>query len=74
MATGDILMAAPDLDDRLLVGGRDAARVLSVSQRTLHTLAMRGDIPSIRIGARRLYSLEQLRGWIDSRLAAEGAQ
>lgn len=80
MARGDLMVQTPasaipaatamDPIDRLLVGGREAARLLGMSQRSIE----RHGLPSIRIGGRRLYSVDALRAWIAERLAAEGAQ
>ena len=50
--------------DALLIGARDAARRLSISERTLFTLTKAGTIPSVRIGGRVLYSVESLRRMI----------
>jgi hypothetical protein len=55
----------PAVDDRLLVPARDAARLISVSERTLYSLtAPRGPIVPVRVGTRVLYSPETLRAWI----------
>jgi excisionase family DNA binding protein len=52
-------------DDRLLLPIREAARILSVSERTLYAMtAPRGPIRPVRIGTRVLYSRETLRQWI----------
>ena len=39
-------------DDTLLLSGRDAARLLAVSERTLFTLTREGRVNAVRIGAR----------------------
>ena len=54
-------------DDRLLICSRDAARILSISERTLWTLVQRGEIAVVRIGTCKRYSLEALRAFIASR-------
>lgn len=65
------LISEAQRDDRLLVPARDAARMLSVSERTLYSMtAPRGPIAPVRIGRadsgnpRVLYSVERLREWI----------
>jgi excisionase family DNA binding protein len=48
----------------LLLDLRTAARALSISPRTLHALAVRGEIKSVRIGRRRLFALDDLREYV----------
>jgi hypothetical protein len=58
-------------DARLLIPIRDAARALSISQRTLWGLtAPRGPIPCVRLGGRVLYAPEALRRVIQDQEAA----
>lgn len=72
--------AAP-ADERLLIPGRDAARMLGgISERTLYAMtAPRGPIASVRIGRadsgnpRVLYSVETLRAWIAAQTASASA-
>ncbi len=55
----------PDATPKLLLSARDAAKALSISERTLWGLtAPRGPIPCVRLGGRVLYSPESLRRWI----------
>jgi excisionase family DNA binding protein len=49
----------------LLIPAREAARLLSVSERTVWTLTKDGAIPCLRIGRRVLYDPGDLRAWID---------
>ena len=58
-------------DDRLLVGSRDAARLLSISERTLWCLVNDGEIACIRIGTCKRYSLSALEAFIASRSQSE---
>ncbi len=51
----------------------DAARALSVSERTLFALTKRGDIPAVRIGRAVRYDLADLRAFIE-RNKAEGGR
>lgn len=53
---------SPGRPDRLLLTRRDAARMLSVSERTLWGM----DIPTIRIGKSGVrYARTDLEAWID---------
>ncbi len=51
---------------RLLLSARQAAKALAICEKTLwsHTQP-RGSIPSIKIGSRVLYAVDDLRRWID---------
>jgi len=51
----------------LLVDRREAARLLGVSPGTIDNLRTRGQLPSVKIGARRLYDVEDLRRFVDAR-------
>ena len=51
----------------LLLSVRDAAIALSISERTLFSLTKSGEIPRLKIGAKVLYSVDDLRQWIDGR-------
>jgi len=56
---------------KLLLGVRDAAKALSVCERTLFSLtAPRGPIPAVRLGTRVLYSVVSLQSWIDGQVDA----
>lgn len=48
----------------LLVSPREAARLLSICERTLYTLTLAGEIPVIRRGRLVRYALDDLRAWI----------
>jgi excisionase family DNA binding protein len=48
----------------LLVDAREAARLLSVSARTLWRLTKDGEVPSVRIGRRVLFAPDALRAWV----------
>jgi len=50
----------------ILVGERDAARMLGVSERHLSSLRREGDVPYRRLGHRVLYSPDELREWVES--------
>jgi len=49
---------------RLLIGAREAARLLGIGERLLAELTSDGSLPSRKIGARRLYSVAELDAWI----------
>jgi excisionase family DNA binding protein len=50
--------------ERLLLSPRDAAKALSICERTLFSLTKSGEIPVIRIGRAVRYSLDDLKEWI----------
>jgi excisionase family DNA binding protein len=53
---------------RLLLTTAEAARVLAVSERTLWSLAQRGEIPTVHPTARAVrFDVRDLQAWIDSR-------
>ena len=54
--------AEPRLIDRL-----QAARMLGVSPGTIDNLRKRGELPSLKIGSRRLYDIADLYAFISSR-------
>jgi hypothetical protein len=52
-------------DPKLLLSAREAARALSVCEKTLWSMTVpRGSIPCARIGSRVLYNPESLRRFI----------
>lgn len=51
-------------DERLLVDAPAAARLLSVSVRTLANLTARSQLPCVRIGRSLRYSVEDLRQFV----------
>jgi len=53
----------------LLVDRREAGRLLGVSPGTIDNLRLRGELASVKIAARRLYDVADLRRFIDSRKA-----
>jgi excisionase family DNA binding protein len=58
---------------KLLLSVREAAKALAVCERTLWGMTQRGEIPCVRIGARKLYSVEMLRQWINYQLTRQEA-
>jgi excisionase family DNA binding protein len=55
---------ASEPEDGLLLSTRDAAKRLAISERTLFTLTQSGQLPCVRVGIRKRYSVETLRNWI----------
>lgn len=56
----------------LLIGIRQAAALLGISERKLWEMANSGKMPCLRIGTRLLFSPNQLRQWVDNNM--EGGQ
>jgi excisionase family DNA binding protein len=57
--------------DRLALRPREAAKALSISERTLWSLTKEGRIPHIRIGRAIVYPVDSLRAWLAAK-AQEG--
>ena len=57
----------PDESLPLLLSPRDAAKALSVCEKTLWTITQKGDIPVIKIGRLVRYPVEGLRSWINNK-------
>lgn len=57
-----VVMATPLLLDR-----REAARLLGVSPGTIDNLRLRGELPSLKLGTRRLFVVADLEKLIESR-------
>ncbi len=55
----------------LLVDRREAARLLSVSPGTIDNLRNAGELPSVKLLARRLFDVADLRRFIESRKAVQ---
>lgn len=49
----------------LLISAQAAAKLLSISERTLRDRTKDGSIPALRLGGRVLYSYSALADWID---------
>ncbi len=49
----------------LLVDGRDAAKLLAISERTLFSLTKSGAIPAVYVGRCKRYDPNDLRRWIE---------
>jgi excisionase family DNA binding protein len=55
-----------------LVDEREAARFLGVSPRTIWTLAANGELPTVKIGRRKMYSVESLKEFVLARESRAG--
>ncbi len=62
-----------EITPRLLIDVRDAAKALSICERTLATLTKEGQIPHTRLRGRVLYAPHVLRGWIEGKTQGGGA-
>jgi excisionase family DNA binding protein len=56
-------------DDRLLLPVRDAARRLGLGRDLVGRLVRTGDLPSVKVGARRLVPTSALQQWIEFQLS-----
>jgi excisionase family DNA binding protein len=63
-----------ELMNKGLLTIKEAAAFLSVSERTLQELYMRGDIKSIKIGKRRLFPASVLQEYIDIQVEAQNPE
>ena len=66
--------ASPGDTQALLVDERTAAVMLGVAPRTVWSMAASGELPSVRIGRRKLYAIETLRRFIAERETAWTSQ
>jgi excisionase family DNA binding protein len=57
----------------LLVDRREAGRLLGVSPGTIDNLRTRGELPSVKIAARRLFDVADLRRYIEAQKVATAA-
>lgn len=62
--------AAPE---PMLVDRREAGRLLGVCGNTIDNLRRRGELPSVKIAARRLFDVADLRRFIEARKAVRVA-
>jgi excisionase family DNA binding protein len=56
----------------LLLNSREAAAVLSISQRKLWSMTKSGQIPCVKIGHSTRYPTEELKGWIAAQMQGGG--
>ena len=57
-----------EMDDnlKLLWTQAEVVKYLSLGKSTVQTLTASGQLPSIRIGTRRLYPVDEVRHWVSS--------
>jgi excisionase family DNA binding protein len=60
----------PPLGDRLLYSMEEAAQKLSLSRRFFYDLVLTKQIPSTKLGRRRLVSHRDLEAFVDSQVQA----
>ena len=53
-----------------LIRVREAGSVLQMCDAQVYTLAKAGQIPSYKIGRRRLFRLDELNNWIETKRAS----
>lgn len=51
----------------ITIGVREAAQALCLSPRTVERMAQTAELPSFKVGRRRLFSVEALRAWAADR-------
>jgi excisionase family DNA binding protein len=59
---------APECKDRLLITCRQAAQLLSVSERHLFAMTQSGQLPCVRLGKCVRYEIDKLRQWLADRV------
>ncbi len=60
-------------DDKLVYSVDEAAQRLSIGRTLAYELIRRGDLPSIKIGHRRLIARDDLEGYVQSLRSGEAA-
>ena len=55
---------------RLSLRAAEAAKALGISERSLWTLAAKGEVPFARLGSLRVFPVDVLRRWLARRAAA----
>lgn len=53
------------MNERIAVDVETAADMLGISRAALYPLVMAGEIPSFKVGRRRLVPVDRLRAWAD---------
>jgi excisionase family DNA binding protein len=59
---------------KLLLTAREAAKAMSISERTLYSLEQRGELRPVRVGVKKLYPPAILDEWIRARSGASSAE
>jgi excisionase family DNA binding protein len=63
-----------DTPPPLLLSADRTARMLGISPRTVWTLCAAGEIPSVRLGKRRLFRISTIDAWLAARERAQPAR
>lgn len=58
------------MEDRIAISVEEAARMVGLSRAAFYPIVMAGDVPSVKVGARRLVPMNALREWMDRQLAS----
>ena len=66
-------MSAQQEPERLAVSVAEGAKMLSLGRDVMYRLVMSGDVPSWKVGARRLLPVAGLRAYVERRTAEGGA-
>lgn len=53
----------PEKVPRICLSSEEAAQALGASKRMIDQLAIDGELPSFKIGARRFFAVDSLRAW-----------
>lgn len=61
-------------EEELLLSTREAAKRLSISERTLFALTKSGQLPCVRLGMAKRYSVESIKNWVQKAEAEPGSQ
>ena len=61
--------AQNDVRDLIAVAPAEAARIAGLGRSTLYLALRSGDLPSLKLGRRRLIRLDALAAWLDSHAA-----
>ncbi len=54
---------------KLLWNQTEAAENLGLGRSTVQSMTASGELPSIKIGSRRMYPVEELAAWVNDQLA-----
>jgi excisionase family DNA binding protein len=58
---------------KLLVSPREAARMLSISERTLYSLTKAGEIPALKLVRAVRYRVADLEAWVERKIRRDCA-
>ena len=61
-------------DNRLAVTVDEASTMLGISRAALYPLVLSGEVPSFKVGARRLIPTKGLREWVERSTTGKGGE